>query len=52
MISLILPPTAMVSISFAVNFQREDLTAIEEVEAVVELVDVELIKDAELIEDK
>ena len=39
-------------ISAAENFQREDLTAIETVEAIVELVDVDLIEDAELIEDK
>ena len=34
------------------NFQREDLTAIEAVEAIVKLVDADLIEDAELIEDK
>ena len=38
--------------SAAENFQREDLTAIESVEAIVELVDVDLIEDAQLIEDK
>ncbi len=32
-------------ISAAENFQREDLTAIESVEAIVELVDAELIED-------
>ncbi len=32
-------------ISAAENFQREDLTAIEEVEAIVEHVDVDLIED-------
>jgi len=32
-------------ISAAENFQREDLTAIEEVDAIVELVDAELIED-------
>ncbi len=32
-------------ISAAENFQREDLTAIEEVEAIVELLDAELIED-------
>jgi hypothetical protein len=34
------------------NFQREDLTAIETVEAIVNLVDADLIEDSELIEDK
>ena len=34
-------------IAAAENFQREDLTAIEEVEAIVELVDAELIDDKE-----
>ncbi len=32
-------------IAAAENFQREDLTAIEEVEAIVELVDAELVED-------
>ena len=34
-------------ISAAENLQREDLSAIEEVEAIVEIVDAELIKDKE-----
>ncbi len=38
-------------IAAAENFQREDLTAIESVEAIVELLDADLIEDAELIED-
>jgi hypothetical protein len=32
--------------------QREDLSAIEMIEAIVEIVDADLIEDAELIEDK
>ena len=38
-------------ISAAENLQREDLSAIETIEAVVEIVDADLIEDAELIED-
>ncbi len=38
-------------ISAAENFQREDLTAIEEVEAIVELVDAELIEDKQYASD-
>ena len=34
-------------ISAAENLQREDLSAIEEVEAIVEIVDAELIEDKE-----
>jgi hypothetical protein len=32
--------------------QREDLSAIETIEAIVEIVDADLIEDAELSEDK
>ena len=39
-------------ISAAESLQREDLSAIETIEAVVEIVDADLIEDAELIEDK
>ncbi len=38
-------------ISAAENLQREDLSAIETIEGTVEMVDVDLIEDAELIED-
>ena len=38
--------------SAAENLQREDLSAIEMIEAIVEIVDADLIEDAELIEDK
>ncbi len=38
-------------ISAAENLQREDLCAIETIEGTVEKVDVDLIEDAELIED-
>ena len=38
-------------ISAAENLQREDLSAIETIEAFVEIVDADLIEDAELIED-
>ncbi len=37
--------------SAAENLQREDLSAIETIEGTVELVDADLIEDAELIED-
>ncbi len=39
-------------ISAAENLQREDLSAIETIEGNVEMVDVDLIEDAELIEDR
>ena len=39
-------------ISAAENLQREDLSAIETIEAIVEIVDADLIEDAELSEDK
>ncbi len=39
-------------ISAAENLQREDLSAIETIEGTVEMVDVDLIEYAELIEDK
>ncbi len=39
-------------ISAAENLQREDLSAIETIEGNVEMVDVDLIEDAELMEDK
>ena len=37
--------------SAAENLQRQDLSAIETIEAIVEIVDADLIEDAELIED-
>ena len=39
-------------ISAAENLQREDLSAIETIEGNVEMVDADLIEDAELIEDR
>ncbi len=38
--------------SAAENLQREDLSAIEMIEAIVEILDADLIEDAELIENK